>query len=205
MRAGFLDHIVVGGPTLQAAVDHVEDSIGLGMGGGGAHPAMGTHNRLLSLGAEDYLEALAVDAGAPHLMHRRWFGLDDFTGAPRLVGWALRVADLDAALAIAAEGAGSPLALRRGRYRWRISHPAGGVTPFDGLWPALIEWQGEAPAPDLDDIGARLVSLTLSHPKAGQLGWALSQLTEDDRIIMREGPVGMRAVIHTPAGERVLT
>lgn len=200
-----LDHLVVTADTLEAAADHVATTLGIKTAGGGAHPAMGTHNRLLSLGPRAYLEALAIDPDAEAPDHARWFGLDSRAGPPRLAAWALRVPDIEAALAEAPEGMGAPMALARGPYRWRISVPRSGVQPFDGLFPALIEWQGEMPAPALPDEGARLVSLTLSHPRAGALGWALSMLTEDDRLIVREGPAGLTALIHTPDGDKVLT
>lgn len=205
MTGAVLDHLVVAAERLDAAVAHVESTLGLGMAGGGPHPGMATHNRLLSLGPGDYLEALAIDPAAPAPARPRWFGLDRFSGPPRLVGWALRVDDLDAAIALAADGAGVPVEASRGAYRWRISLPHDGMTPCDGLCPALIEWQSAPPAPALPDSGARLVSLALSHPKAGALGWLLSQLTDDDRIIIRKGPVAMRAVLMTPDGEKVLT
>jgi hypothetical protein len=203
--SGVLDHLVVAGESLDAATAHVEGVLGLEMGGGGSHPTMGTHNRLLSLGAADYLETLAIEPGAPAPIRPRWFGLDRFSGSPRLVGWALRVDDLDEAVAAASEGVGRPVAARRGPYAWRITLAETGESPFGGLCPALIAWDSAPPAPDLPDVGARLVSLTLTHPRAGALGWALSQLTDDDRVTIHEGPVALRAVIHTPSGEKVLS
>ena len=202
---GRLDHLVVTGETLAAAAAHVEATLGLDMAPGGAHAAMGTHNRLLSLGAADYLEAIAIDPGAPAPAWPRWFGLDARPGSPRLAAWALRVTDLDAVLADAPTGIGAPMALTRGAYRWRLTVPETGVQPFDGVFPALIEWDGAPPAPALPDHGARLVSLELSHPRAGALGWMLSLLLEDDRVVVREGKPKLTTVIHTAAGDVVLT
>lgn len=204
MMADRFDHLVVTASTLEAAADHVAEALGHAPVAGGRHAAMGTHNRLLSLGPQDYVEALAIDPAAPAPGHARWFGLDQRSGPPRLAAWALRVADLDAALTEAPEGMGAPMALERGPYRWRITVPEDGRQPFDGLFPALIEWHGETPAPALPDLGARLVTLTLTHPRAGALGWALSMLTSDDRLVVREGPAGLAALIHTAGGERVL-
>lgn len=172
---------------------------------GGRHAIMGTHNRLWSLGAEDYLEALAPDPEARAPCRPRWFGLDDLAGgAPRLAGWALRVDDLDEALSRAPDDIGPAVAMWRGDYRWRITVPDSGRQPFDGLFPALIAWTGAAPPAALPDTGARLVTLTISHPEAGKLGWALSMLTDDDRVVVRKGPAGLRALVHTEAGEREL-
>lgn len=201
---GLIDHLVVTADRLSAASALVETELGLATAPGGDHAAMGTHNRLLSLGPLDYVEALAIDPEAPPPAGARWFGLDRREGPARLAAWALRVPDLDAAIAEAPEGIGAPIELERGDYRWRISLPESGVLPFDGLFPALIEWQGPMPAAALDDHGARLVSLSLSHPRAGALGWALSMLSSDDRLVVREGPAGLSALIHTPEGEKVL-
>ena len=176
---------------------------------GGRHARMGTHNRLVSLGDDVYAEALAPDPAAPAPGRPRWFGLDAFaadpTTPPRLAAWALRVDDIETALAQAPEGTGQPVAMQRGDYRWRISIPDDGVQPFDGVFPALIAWEGAAPAAALPDSGARLVSLTLSHPDAGRLGWCLSMLCDSDRVSVRKGPPGLTAQILTETGERVLT
>lgn len=203
-----IDHLVVGGGSLRAASDHVETALGVSMVPGGCHACMSTHNSLASLGPEAYVEALAPDPGAAAPLGARWFGIDryvaDPTPAPRLVAWALRVDDLDAALKDAPPGLGTPRLMERGLHRWRITVPANGRQPFDGVFPALIEWDGADPAERLPDSGARLVSLVLSHPDAGRLGWALSMLTGDDRVTVQTGPPGLSALIHTPDGEKDL-
>lgn len=203
-----IDHLVVAGGTLAAAAGHVERALGVACGPGGRHARMATHNRLLSLGPDLYAEALAPDPEAQAPGRARWFGLDRFAadpGAPpRLAAWVLRVEDLDAALDEAPEGIGAPVEMARGAYRWRITVPADGRQPYDGVFPALIAWSGPGPAPALPDMGTRLVSLALSHPEVGRLGWALSMLTDDDRVTVRAGPPGLSAVVHTDAGERVL-
>jgi hypothetical protein len=201
---GLIDHLVVTADGLSAASALVETTLGVAMSPGGVHAAMGTHNRLLSLGPDDYIEALAIKPDAPSPPHARWFGLDHREGPARLAGWALRVPDLDAALTEAPEGIGLPIEVTRGEYRWRISLPESGILPFDGLFPALIEWNGPLPPAALEDHGARLVTLTLSHPRAGALGWALSMLSSDDRLVVRAGAAGLSALIHTPDGEKVL-
>jgi len=201
---GLIDHLVISADRLSAASALVETTLGAAMSPGGTHAAMGTHNRLLSLGPDDYIEALAVDPDAPAPSCARWFGLDHREGPARLAGWALRVPDLETALTDAPDEIGDPIEVTRGDYRWRISLPESGILPFDGVFPALIEWLGPMPAAALEDHGARLVSLSLSHPRAGALGWALSMLSSDDRLVVREGAAGLTALIHTPEGEKVL-
>ncbi|HCQ63837.1 MAG TPA: polyphosphate kinase [Rhodobacteraceae bacterium] len=203
-----IDHLVVAGGTLDAATRHIEQTLGLDTVPGGQHARMGTHNRLLSLGPGTYAEALAPDPAADDPGRARWFGLDRYAAdprvTPRLAAWALRVDDLDAALAQAPDGIGAPMAMTRGGYDWRITVPEDGKQPFDGVFPALISWTGHDPTSALPDTGARLISLTLSHPDAGRLGWALSMLNDDDRVTVRAGPSGLSALVLTDTGERDL-
>ena len=101
-----LDHIAISAETLEAGADWVEMALGVPLAGGGKHPHMGTHNRLLSLG-DLYLEVIAIDPAAPMPAHPRWFDLDHFAGPPRLTNWICRTSDLDAALAAAPKGTGT--------------------------------------------------------------------------------------------------
>jgi len=190
-----LDHLVVTADRLERGVAQVERALDLTMSGGGAHPVMGTHNRLLSLGPADYLEVIAVDPDAPQPDRARWFDLDRQAPGAALTHWALRVDDLDAALARAPHGAGEPVALTRGAYSWRMAVAQDGRLPFDGLFPGLIAWNGAHPAPALSETGARLVALELTHPKADALRRALAPLVQDRRLIVRAGPVKITAQI----------
>ena len=61
------DHLVITAPSLAAGIAYVRDTLGVTPEPGGRHPHMGTHNALLKLGPDSYLEVLAVDpeAAAP--------------------------------------------------------------------------------------------------------------------------------------------
>ncbi len=200
-----LDHIAIAAERLDAGADAVERALGLPLQGGGQHAAMGTHNRLLSLGP-DYLEVIAIDPEGTPPAQPRWFDLDRFKGPARATTWICRCADLDAALAVSPPGTGLPWSLARGDLSWRMAVPRDGKLPFDGLFPALIEWQGPAhPAPRLTDLGARLTGLRLFSPQAEALGAALLPLVDDPRItIIAAAAPRMEAVIATPEGEVVL-
>jgi len=198
------DHLAISAKTLEAGVDWLEACLGVRMAGGGQHPLMATHNRLIGLG-DLYLEVIAIDPDAPAPPHPRWFDLDRFSGPPRLTNWIARCDDLDAALTAAPTGTGVPLALARGDFRWRMAVPPSGILPFDGAFPALIQWQGSAhPAPLLPDLGLRLERLEIAHPEAPALTAALSGLIQDPRITITTGPRTLRATIATPHGRRVL-
>ncbi|WGV16467.1 VOC family protein [Fuscovulum ytuae] len=199
-----LDHLAVSCLALEDGAGAVEAALGLPLAPGGQHAHMATHNRLLSLGPDLYLEVIAPDPAQTGPAWPRWFDLDRFTGPPRLTNWICATDDLDAALALAPEGTGTPVALARGDFRWRMAVPANGILPFDNRYPALIEWEGAAhPAPRLPDHGARLMRLEVAHPDAPALRAALASLN-DPRVVVVAGPPALRAIIATPEGDRVL-
>jgi hypothetical protein len=200
------DHLAIGAGTLEEGVEAVETALRVALEPGGEHPAMGTHNRLLSLGPGEYLEVIAIDPAAPAPGHPRWFALDDFKGPPRPRAWIARCRALMQALAHAPEGAGQPHALTRGAYEWDMAIPETGLLPYGGLFPALIAWRGAAhPADALPDRGIRLRRLVLSHPEAAELRAALAPLIEDDRLAVTLGAEPtIAAEFATPHGPRVL-
>lgn len=205
MTTATLDHLVVTAAKLDSGVELVETTLGQPMDGGGDHAAMGTHNRLLSMGPEDYLEVIAVNPAATAPGHPRFFDLDNRTGAPALTNWVMRVDVLADALEVAPPGIGEGLALSRGPYAWRMAVPADGKLPFDGLFPSLIQWDSPNPAPAIPDGGARLIRLTLTHPDAEGLSKALAPFLYDDRVVVTEGPVGMEALISSGGQDVVLS
>ncbi len=194
-----IDHLVVTCADLDAGADWVAERLGVAPGPGGRHALMATHNRLLSLGPDCYLEVIAPDPAAPPPGRPRWFGLDA-AGAPALTHWAARVDDLDAALAAAPEGAGEATQLSRGDLRWRM-----GVTarpPMDGAFPMLLQWLGAGAFERLSDSGCRLAEMELRHPEAEALRAALP--IEDARLRIVQGARAIAARIDAPGGARVL-
>jgi hypothetical protein len=200
-----LDHLAVACGALAEGVAAVEAALGVTLAPGGEHAAFGTHNRLLSLGPAEYLEVIAVNPGAPAPGRPRWFDLDRFAGAPRLTNWVAACDDMPAVLAASPPGAGVPMDLARGDFRWTMAVPGDGRLPFDGAFPALIRWHGSAhPAPRLPDHGIRLQAMTLIHPQAEALRAALAGMCDDPRLTVHAGPVGLSARFSTPNGERHL-
>lgn len=184
------DHLAISCDSLAEGVAHVETALGVPLAPGGEHAAMGTHNRLLSLGPEEYLEVIAINPKAPGPDQPRWFDIDSFAGAPRMTNWICRCPDLEAALTAAPAGAGVPWDLERGDLKWRMAVPTDGKLPFTNCFPAMIEWQGSAhPAPRLPDHGIRMTGLTLTHPEAELLSAALAPMITDPRLSIEHGPV----------------
>jgi hypothetical protein len=200
-----IDHLAMVAGRLEDGVAAVERLLGVPMAGGGKHPLMGTHNRLLGLG-DLYLEVIAVDPEAPSPGRARWFDMDRFAGPPRLANWVAACDDLAAEQALGPTGIGDALSLSRGSYRWQMAVPGDGRLPFDGGFPALIRWEGTAhPALVLPDHGLRLARLEIGHPEARALKAALSGRLDDARVVIVPADrVNLRATIATPSGPRIL-
>lgn len=202
-----LDHIVIAARTLEEGAAYVEAVLGVKLSQGGHHAQMGTHNLLLSLGPEEYLEVIAIDPGADDPGYPRWFDLDRFDDPPRMTNWVCRTDDLDAALDAAPEGAGIPLEFTRNDFAWAMGVPDDGVLPFDGAMPALIEWGSGSPhpAPRLPDLGLRLSRLDVFLPEADRLMQAFPAMASLGHVSVRSGPEKrLIATISTPEGLRVL-
>ena len=196
-----LDHIAVLGESLEEAVAHAESAVGMPLLPGGTHPRYGTHNQLLGLGGV-YLEALAIDPAAEPPTEPRWFGLDRFKGPARLDKWICRVRDMDEALA-ALPMAGRPGELSRGRLRWLMSVPGDGMLPYDGMFPALIQWLSPVPAGAiLSASGARLTGLEVIHPEAEGLEALLAPYLDAPLARFATGArPALRAELRTPQGQ----
>src|SRR3954447_8836016 len=104
-RATQIDHLVVSAPTLAAGAAWARSAIGADPRPGGRHVRMGTHNLLLGLGPDAYLEVIATDPAAPPPGRPRWFGLDDLApdAAPRLAAWVIRTVDVGTVAAASPE------------------------------------------------------------------------------------------------------
>ena len=201
-----LDHLAVSGQSRDAASLHVEKALGVTTIPGGQHVHFGTHNRLVGMGPEFYLEAIAIDPDAPKPDYPRWFNLDGFAGAPRLTNWIVATDDLAATLKVLGLAYGTPVPLARGDLRWTMAVPDTGLLPFDGFAPAIIEWHGKYhPAPNLQDSGARLMALTVSHPDAGDMADTIGAALMDDRVTFKVGPPKLTARIDVGGCVQILT
>ena len=196
-----LDHLAVACTSLDEGTAWVEDQLGVRLQQGGQHPRYGTHNTLLGLADGIYLEVIAKDPDAVPEAGHSWFGLDQFTGPPRLANWICQTPDIDNMPNVA----GLPRALTRGNLAWQITVPDDGSLPYQGGFPTLIKW-GEGtrhPAKSLAPSGCRLVRFEVSHPEADKIADLIS-LT-DPRISLSTGELTMKATFETPHGLRALT
>src|SRR5215470_5106565 len=89
-----VDHIVYGVEDLQVGIEDLAGRLGVRALPGGKHIGRGTHNALLALGGGSYLEIIARDPDQAEAAGPVAFALDRIR-LPRLVGWAVRVSDIE--------------------------------------------------------------------------------------------------------------
>ena len=220
--AARIDHLVIAARTLDEGVRWCEATLGVVPGPGGAHPLMGTHNRLVSVATpafpQAYLEIIAIDAtkqptrGAG--LHR-WFDLDDAAlqaglaqHGPQLVHFVARVPDAAASLHALAAG---PVPIDRGplveasrdtpagRVDWKISVRDDGQRLFYGTLPTVIQWGPVHPADTMPESGVTLLGLAATHPRPEVLRAALDALGLRT-LDVQAGPPNLIATLQTPRG-----
>lgn len=218
-----LDHLVVSARTLEEGVQYVADTLGVAPAGGGAHPLMRTHNRLLNLWGGAYLEVIAADPHAPSTQagtRGRLFALDDpatrarLESGPYLSHWVARVEppkSLERWRAQYPDRIAELVPMTRGEFTWSLTVPQDGAFPAwqdagDGVLPSLIEWDTpRRPSHALPESGIALKALHGFHPRAdtvrAQLEWLGAAHLID--VLQADAPA-LVAEFDTPAGPRKL-
>lgn len=175
-----LDHLVVTAADLRSGTAWVRELLGAEPQPGGEHREMGTHNRLLRLGATVYLEVIARNPNAYKPEWPRWFGLDHVKrgSAPRLATWVARTRDIRAAYSASTEPLGEIGRMSRDDLEWLITVPENGELVLGGAAPMLIEWPAQAahPASRLPDSGCTLLRLEVFHPDPDRVAGLLQSV-----------------------------
>ena len=204
-----IDHLVVTAPNLKSGVQWVRDSLGVTAQLGGKHDRMGTHNCLLRLGPDVYLEVISIDPNAPSPGRPRWFELDNLTNAsePRLATWVARTADIRNIVSVCTEVGGTIELMSRGELNWLITVTKDGGMQMAGIAPALIQWCTPThPAQNLREQGCRLIELRLIHPEPQRVERMLRAIELDTVAVVIEsgGHPSLAASIETPSGIKSL-
>lgn len=169
-----IDHLVFACANLERGMDEIEQLLGIRPVPGGRHPDFGTHNALLSLGPETYLEVIARDPDSTISVPSALAELRDDQNS-RLKTWVLRTEDIDQLAGIAnAAGinigpvqSGSRDAPDGSKISWQLTdHNA---MPMGGAIPFLINW-GDTPHPaSVVPSGGEIVNLMIEHPEANRV------------------------------------
>ncbi|NNM32994.1 MAG: VOC family protein [Gemmatimonadetes bacterium] len=199
-----VDHLVYAVPDLQEGMDLVESQLGVRPAIGGRHPHLGSHNALLSLGEDVYLEVVAPDPDLPRPPRGVVFNMDGISKA-HLTTWAMRAEDIQGMAKRSTSGGFDVGALAQGsRQRpdgsmlhWQLSDPY--VMAFGGLVPFLIAW-GDSPHPAQSAPPAgRLLALEAEHPEPDTVTAALDALGADLTVTPGPAPL-LRARIEGEDG-----
>ena len=203
-----LDHLAIAAKDLSSGVNHVQKQLSVSPPFGGEHALMNTHNHLMKLGTDEFLEVISINPAAPKPERPRWFALDHFNDdTPRLITWVTRTDNFDAAMDATQSLNWQALTVSRGELTWRIAVPEDGSLPFDGVFPTIIEWpMRPLPGSKMADFNCSLKKLQITHPEAHKLEAHLLPLIDDQRITITQGESArISALIDTPDGPRELT
>lgn len=175
-----LDHIVIAADTLEQGVEYIQDELCVTIPKGGLHATMGTHNHLMQLGNESYLELITINPNTEAPGHPRWFGLDEglmrgsLRQSPRLITWVMNTTDIQSVKQAGSFDIGTPTKLQRNDLSWQIALTDDGRLLGNGLLPYVIQWHSQPhPSNGMADICCRLQSLTIYHNRAD---WLKSKL-----------------------------
>lgn len=200
-----LDHLVYAVPDLGAAVDALSARLGVRPDAGGRHPGWGTHNALLSLGGDSYLELIAPDPEQPAPEHPRSFDLDGVT-EPLLRTWAIKAPNIDARIERARVAGFDPGDAEPGSratpdgamLEWRLARSGRGQG--DWLVPFLIDWGDAAHHPSRTaPAGCSLVELRAVHPDPEAIQPMLDAVGAELAVERGDRPA-LIATLDTPRG-----
>jgi hypothetical protein len=204
-----LDHIVVAAQTLEQGITYVQDSLGLELKNSGQHLKQGTHNKILRLNDDCYLEVIAPDPNST--ITPPWFGLgnkdmlESLKERPRLITWVAQTDDLETLVHIN----NYPVkvqAAQRDHFRWYFSFPKDGNLIGEGLLPYLIQWESEHPVNTLPTTGCSLLSLSGFHPDPDLINSQLKILGLGQILQVRYGDMPrLSATLQTPTGNKTLS
>jgi hypothetical protein len=210
-----LDHIVVAAHNLDQGCEYVRDRLGVVPTGGGKHVAMGTHNRVLKLGRDCYLEVIAIDPGAQSPDMPRWFNLDDpdvqeqLRSQPRLITWVVRTEAIDRLARDIFNDRLVVRPMRRDALRWRFAFSLDGSMPGDGLIPHLIQWDHPVhPAANMKASGCKIMHLEGLHVDPPPVRSVIASMGVDGAIAIHRAtaqrPSGLAVHVATPKGRVLL-
>ena len=211
-----IDHLVIAAETLEQGVIWAKQTFAVDVPAGGFHKTMATHNHLMQLGNDIYLEIVAINPDATPPSQPRWFALDSMTmreslkHGPRLITWMINTTDLNSLVNQAIFDYGQITELERNNLRWKVALSDDGRLIADGMVPHAIEWQTSPhPSRGMADPGCRLKNLTIYHNRMQWLQEKLQSIAVDHLVTVKsidddQSPY-LSASIQCPNGEVTIT
>ena len=206
-----IDHIVIGAANLISGTKILETKLSTKFSPGGEHQIMGTHNKLLKLQSDIYLEIIANNPNVDKPSRQRWFSLDEartkekIKHSPRALCWVLEVDNIENTVKKCGYNPGEILQISRGELTWKITIPSNGSLADNGVLPALIEWPSDQhPSKKLTNSKVSLNKLSFFHPEAYKIKNIISNLIESDLIRVSEGLSKIEFILTTQNGKVVI-
>jgi len=147
-----LDHIVFGARSLEEGSNFIEKKLGIKLSEVGYHDFMGTHNRVVKVDKDIYLEVIAIDPSSKPPNENRWFNLDNLIlqkkleYSPQMIGYVIETKDKEILKHFY-----TPIEASRGNYKWNFAMPSLESNLFNkelienGIIPSLINWKSNKP------------------------------------------------------------
>lgn len=202
-----IDHFAIGTDSLENGMTAMQKTLGVQLSPGGKHELMSTHNCVMQAGNQSFFELIAIDPQAPTPDRARWFSLDDpattarLAERPRALCWVVNTDDLDEIVANSPIDLGEIITFTRGDRSWRLTVPADGHLPEQGILPAFIEWSpGPHPSTAQADLGVQLLNVRLAHPEFEKINRILETLQLSHLAQATEGDVALAFELQTPNG-----
>ena len=199
-----IDHIVIGTANLISGTKILETKLSTKFSLGGEHMIMGTHNKLLKLQSNIYLEVIANNPNVNKPSRQRWFSLDESSikekikKSPRLLCWVLEVDNIEDTVKKCGYNPGEILQLSRDELTWKVTVPSNGKLVENGVLPVLIEWpSNQHPSKKLNNSKVSINKISLFHPEPYKIKSIISNLIESDLIHVSEGFPKMELILTT--------
>jgi len=151
-----LDHIVFGARSLEEGTNFIEKKLDIKLSEVGYHDFMGTHNRVVKVDKDIYLEVIAIDPSLKSPNQNRWFNLDNpilqkkLEYSPQMIGYVIETKDKEILKHFCA-----PIKASRGNYKWNFAMPNLESNFFNkelienGIIPSLINWKSNKPVHEM--------------------------------------------------------
>ncbi len=163
-----LDHVVLGATTLEEGTDFVENILQTKLSDIGYHKDMGTHNRVIKISNQVYLEVVAIDPKINDLKNRKWFNLDNsnlqlkLKKSPQIIGYVIENNNK-----ILFKYYDPFFEASRANYRWQFAMPSYNNNNLDieivetGIIPSIITWEKDKPIYQMEKNQFELVRLEI--------------------------------------------
>ena len=203
-----IDHIIIGTANLISGTNILETKLNAKFSPGGEHHIMGTHNNLLKLQSDIYLEIIANNPNVDNPSRQRWFSLDEIrvkekiTYSPRALSWVIQVENIEDTIKKCRYNPGEIVKISRGELTWKITVPSNGMLIDNGVLPSLIEWpNGQHPSTKITNKKVSISKLSLFHPEPNKIKSIISDLIESDLIHILEGFPKIEFILTSPNGK----